>query len=196
MNQDWTIQHRSHQCGVTGRPFEEGEYFYTMLFDERTGYRREDLCEAAFKDRPADAPVPFSLWRMKYAPPAPPTPEPLGKQTAEDLLRRYMEEDTPQNTNARWLLAVMLERKRILKEIESKRGESGQLTRIYEHAKTGEIFVVPDPQLRMDQIEALQVELSPMLMGAPVEIPAEVPAEAPVEQEAEKPGQESPPVAG
>ena len=163
MNIDWTIQSRSHQCSATARPFAEGEYVHTLLFDEVTGYRREDLCEEAFQARPADAPAPFSHWRMKYEPPAPPPPEALGKQTAEDLLRRYMDENTPQHTNARYLLAVMLERKRLLKEVEVKKGDDGRLTRIYEHPKTGEVFVVPDPGLRLDQLAALQVELSALL---------------------------------
>ena len=163
MNQDWTIQGRSHSCSSTGREFSEGEFFYTLLFDEPAGFRREDWCEEAFKARPVDAVTPYSQWRSKYQPPAPPPPEALGKQTAEDLLRRYMDEDTPQHTNARYLLAVMLERKRLLKEVEVKKGDDGQIVRIYMHNKTGEVFIVPDPQLRLDQLAALQVELSGLL---------------------------------
>ena len=166
MNQEWTIQSRGHQCSATGHEFVEGEQFYTLLFDEKSGYRREDLCEEAFRARPGDAPAPFSFWKTKYVPPPPAAPEALGKQTAEDLLRRYMAEDSPQHESARYLLAVMLERKRILKEVETKRSDSGQLTRIYEHGKTGEVFVVPDPELRLDQIAAVQAELAPMLTGA------------------------------
>jgi len=174
MNQEWSIQGRSHVCSATGRDFAEGESFHTLLFDEGPGFRREDLSGEAFAARPAGAPVPFSLWRSKYVPPAPPAPEPLGRHTAEDLLRRYMDEDTPQHTHARYLLAVMLERKRLLKEVEVKKSEDGRLTRIYEHTKTGEVFVVPDPQLRLDQLAALQVELSALLSpdtAAPVAAP-------------------------
>ncbi|MEO8351553.1 MAG: hypothetical protein ABI680_07470 [Chthoniobacteraceae bacterium] len=163
INQEWTIQSRTHACAVTTREFSEGETFYTLLFDEKSGYRREDLSEQAFKDRPADAPPPFSFWRTKYTPPAPPPHETLGKASAEDLLRHYMAEDTPQHTNARYLLAVMLERKRILKEVETKRADDGSLTRIYEHAKSGEVFVIPDPQLRLDQLAEVQAEVADYL---------------------------------
>ncbi len=163
INQEWTIQSRAHVCGVTAREFHDGEYFYTLLFDEKTGYRREDLSEQAFKDRPPEAPQPFSFWRTKYTPPPPPAPETLGKASAEDLLRHYMADGTPQHTNARYLLAVMLERKRILKEVEAKRADDGSLTRIYEHAKTGEVFVIPDPQLRLDQLAEVQAEVAEYL---------------------------------
>lgn len=163
MNTDWTIQSRADRCAATGVEFAEGEYFYTLLFDEKTGFRREDLSEASFQARPADAPVPFSLWRSKYEPPAPPAPEALGKQTAEDLLRRYLEEGQPQHRNACYILALMLERKRILKEVEVKQSEEGETIRIYTYAKTGEVFLIPDPHLRLDQLADVQEEVAGLL---------------------------------
>ncbi len=162
MQQDWTIQSRAEKCSVTGVPFEAGEYFYTLLFDEPAGLRREDLSEAAWKER-NDNVQPFSFWRSKFEPPAPPPPEAIGKQTAEDLLRRYMEESSPQHAAARYLLAAMLERKRLLKEVEAKQSDEGRLVRIYEHTKTGEVFIIPDPQLRLDQIAQVQQEVSALL---------------------------------
>lgn len=162
MTNDWTIQGRSPHCAVTGTAFNEGDYFYTLLFHDKDGYRREDLCEQAFKTRDS-AVAPFSFWRSKFEPPAPPEPEPVSKQTAEDLLRAYMLETNPGLANARYILALMLERKRILREIEAKRGDDGTLTRIYERARTGEVFVIQDPQLRLDQVEQVQMEVAGLL---------------------------------
>ena len=161
MNQDWSIQHRADRCAATGRPFEDGEYFYTLLYYDKDGYRREDLSEGAFKER-NDNVQPYSMWRAKYEQPPPPAPEALGKQTAEDLLRRYMVEQSPQHAAARYLLAAMLERKKLLKEVETRRA-SDTVTRIFEHTKTGEVFVVPDPQLRLDQLEQVQQEVAALL---------------------------------
>jgi hypothetical protein len=163
MDTDWSIQSRTDRCAVTLEPFADGQYFYTLLYEERDGFRREDLSEEAFRQRPEDAPKPYSFWRSKFEMPPPAAPEPLAKQTAEDLLRRYMEETTPQHANTRYILALMLERKRLLKEIEVKHGEGGRLTRIYEHAKTGEVFVIPDPGLRLDQLGDVQAEVAAML---------------------------------
>jgi hypothetical protein len=175
MTQDWTIQSRGHHCAQTNRPFAEGEYFYTVLFLENGAYRREDLSEEAFKARPEE-PRPYSYWRAKYVPPPPAQPEAVNKQTAEDLLRAYMEEPGPEHANARYILALMLERKRILKEVEVKRGDDGSLTRIYEHAKSGEVFVVPDPQLKLAQVEEVQRQVADLLSPP---IPAAAPAPPP-----------------
>jgi hypothetical protein len=162
MNQDWSIQHRADRCAVTGEPFRNGDAFYTLLFYEKGEFRREDLSEAAFKARNENI-QPFSFWRSKFETPPPPAPEALGKQTAEDLLRRYMAEQSPEHSNARYILAIMLERKKLLKEIEARRGADGSLTRIYEHAKTGEVFVIPDPQLRLEQIAEVQAQVAGLL---------------------------------
>jgi len=162
MNVEWAIKSRNDRCAVTGRPFADGESFYTLLFDEPGGFRREDLSVAAWQERPKDAPRPFSLWRSKYEMP-PPISEPLEKATAEDLLRRYMAENNPELGTARYILAVMLERKKLLKEIETRKAEQGELLRIYEHVKTGEVFVIPDPQLRLDQIADVQAQIAELL---------------------------------
>ena len=162
MTVDWSIQSRAEKCAVTGAPFQDGEYFYTLLFDGTDGFRREDLSEGAWRAR-NDNRQPFSFWRSKYEAPPAAAPEPLAKQTAEELLRRYMEENSAQHTAARYLLAVMLERKKLLKEVESKRAGGGALTRVYEHTKTGEIFVIPDPELRLDQIEGVRTEVAALL---------------------------------
>jgi len=164
MQIDWTIQSRSGRCAVTGRDFAEGEFFHTLLFRERHGFRREDLSEEAWKERQADsaAPQPYSFWRAKFEPPPPAAPEPLARETAEDLLRNYMTGHDEGHANARYILALMLERKRLLKQIESKEDVHGR-TLVYEHVKTGEVFIIPDPGLRLDQIEAVQSEVAALL---------------------------------
>lgn len=162
MAAEWSIQGRGHHCAATSREFVDGEFFYTLLYEERDGYRREDLSEEAYHARPADAPAPYSFWRAKYEAP-PVNPEPIAKQSAEDLLRKYMEEEGPEHGNARYILALMLERKRMLKEREVKTEANGSLTRIYEHSKTGEVFVIPDPGLRLDQLEEVQAQLAEVL---------------------------------
>jgi hypothetical protein len=165
MQIDWTIQGRSGQCAATGREFADGEFFYTLLFRERGGgYRREDLCEEAWRERQGDAGAgaPYSFWRTKYEAAPPAAPETLGRETAEDLLRGYMSQRDEGHANARYILALMLERKRVLKQVEAREDVHGR-TLIYEHVKTGEVFVIPDPGLRLDQIENVQNEVAALL---------------------------------
>lgn len=70
---EWSIQSRALQCAATGTPFQDGEYFYTLLYHDKDGYRREDLSETAYQAR-NDNIQPFSLWRSKFETPPPPRP--------------------------------------------------------------------------------------------------------------------------
>ena len=45
---DWNIQSRAHACQACGKPFLDKEPFHTLLFDQKTGYERLDVCEACW----------------------------------------------------------------------------------------------------------------------------------------------------
>ena len=157
----WNIQRRANRCSATSAPFVDGEIFHTLLFREKEGLRREDLCEEAWQQRQPEL-VPFCYWKSKFEKPAEAAPETMPREGVESLLRRLSLEDEPQTLNVRYILALMLERKRILKSIEEKPSDEGRIL-IYEHAKTGEAFIVVDPMLRLDQIDAVQQEVYDLL---------------------------------
>jgi hypothetical protein len=158
MQQDWEIKSRSHACTRSGKAFEEGEFFYTLLFRDETGFHREDLSEKAWQSR-NDNIVPFSFWRTKYEPPPPPAPEAIKKNDAESLLRALIESNDPRYRNAIYILALMLERKRALRPVDSPDTD----TLVYELPATGETFILRNPHLSMDQIPAVQQEVAGLL---------------------------------
>src|SRR5205807_10178138 len=86
---EWAIKHRADACASTHRPFAPGEYFYTLLFRDANGYRREDLSEEAWLNRNENI-QPFSFWKTRYEPLPPAAPEPLAKENAEQLFRRLI----------------------------------------------------------------------------------------------------------
>jgi hypothetical protein len=158
---EWPIKHRADVCAVTRRPFTPGEQFYTLLFRESDGFRREDLSEEAWANRNENI-SPFSFWKSRYEPPPAAPPEPIAKESAEDLLRRLLAEKNQERVNACYVLAIMLERKRVLKQIKSEAASGGRVL-IYEHNQTGDVFIVPDPQLRLDEIEKVQTEVAALM---------------------------------
>jgi hypothetical protein len=160
---EWAIKHRSDACAATHRPFRAGEYFYTLLFRAGDGFRREDLSEEAHAARNENI-RPFSFWKSRYEPAPPEPPEPLAKETAEQLFRRLLSsENAP--ANACYVLAVMLERKRVLKQIKSEQSE-GARTLIYEHRENGDVFIVSDPQLKLDELQSVQNEVANLMQAA------------------------------
>jgi hypothetical protein len=154
---DWDIQSRSHTCTGCQQPFADKQTYHTLLSQSTTGYERRDLCANCFQSREGA----ISYWQAEYKMPAPPPPEAIQKDTAETLLRKLVEAKDPGKAGACYILAVMLERKRILKHRDTVDD-----TLIYEHAATGESFTVPDPKLRLDQLEEVQRQVAELLQPA------------------------------
>jgi hypothetical protein len=158
---EWAIKHRADACAVTHRPFVSGEQFYTLLYHDANGYRREDLSEEAWQNRNENI-QPFSFWKARYEPVPPKPAESVAKETAEQLFRRLIASNDPP-ANACYVLAVMLERKRVLKQVKIESRDRGTRVLIYEQGTTGDVFVVPDPQLRLDELENVQKEVAELL---------------------------------
>ena len=166
MQQHWNIKSRAHECARTGRLFEEGEVFHTAIyFDTQTGeFNRRDIAHDAWEAEIAEH-KPFSSWKTEYAKPGDgrARAEIASRESAESLLQRLIEEDEANTENARSILALMLERKKLLVPKEVKHTERGRML-LYEHRKTGEVYILRDPELRLDEMGAVQDEVA-MLLG-------------------------------
>lgn len=169
MLQDWTIQARADRCDVTKEPFVDGQPFLTLLYrDKHGGLVRRDVSEKGWSQLQADpaSKPPFSFWRSKFTLPPLPAPEAFPRTDAEALLRRFLTAGLLEERRAAYILTLMLERKRVLRPTGTAE-EDGRRLLLYEHAKTGETFVVFDPMLRLDQVEEVQHEVAGLLaMGA------------------------------
>ena len=167
--QEWTIQSRSNRCSVTDEPFGDGEAFYTLLYldGKDDTLRRRDVSQKSWRALQADpsAEPPFSVWRSKFTLRVP-APETLPKGDAEGLLRRFLTDNLPEHSRTIYILALMLERKRLLRPTGTRQDEeTGRKLLFYEHVRTGETFVVVDPALRLDQIAEVQSEVAGLLKG-------------------------------
>jgi hypothetical protein len=158
---DWEIKARAHQCAKSEEPFTDGAIIYTLLYRDRNGFRREDVLEHAWLEM-KDRIKPFSFWKSRYEVPPPPAPEPVPKESGEALLRKLLHEDRSEHLNARYVLSIMLERKKTLKQVDVRESENGKFL-IYEHAKTGEVFIIEDPRLKLDRLDLVQQEVYALL---------------------------------
>jgi hypothetical protein len=163
---DWNIQSRSAACEACGKPFADREAFHTLLFDDRSEFlRRSDVCEACWQNQFSDGARErkgfISHWQGIYEAPAP-TADAIHKDTAETLLRKLIEQNDPRYAPAGYILAVMLERKRVLK-VKEEVVRDGKRVFIYEQSGTGDVFTITDPALRLDQLEEVQRDVAALL---------------------------------
>jgi hypothetical protein len=162
---EWNIQSRARGCEACGKTFADQETYHTLLFDEKSDFRRSDICAACWQRQYSDGARErkgfISYWHGIYEAPPPPT-DPIKRETAETLLRKLIERNDPQFISAGFILAVMLERKRILK-VKEQLVRDGRRVFIYEQPATGDVFTITDPQLRLDQLEEVQRAVATLL---------------------------------
>ncbi|MBI5397773.1 MAG: hypothetical protein HZA91_20940 [Verrucomicrobia bacterium] len=173
--EEWDhLQPRSPLCNGCQKAFADKEDYHTILSLSQQGYARQDVCEECWAKGgdPAKRSGALSYWQGTYQIPAPPKAEALKKEDAESLLRKFIDSKDPGHSNVRYILAVMLERKRTLKQRDIIERE-GEKVLVYEHMRTGETFLIPDPRLRLDQLESVQAEVVALLAPPPAPTPQE-----------------------
>lgn len=185
---EWNIQSRAHACEACQQPFTDQQAYHTLLLDLTPDLRRTDICEPCWQKQSADAAQQkgfISRWQGIYEAP-PPVVDAIQKETAETLLRKLIEQNDPRYAPAGYILAVMLERKRILK-VKEQIVRDGQRTFIYEQPKTGDIFTINDPDLHLNQLEEVQRDVAHLLeygLNPPVATPENQPVPAESAREA------------
>jgi len=174
--EDWKIQSRNHFCSSCNNPFQDKDACYTVLNQSPVGFQRQDFCSTCWQS--SGGPMirekagVVSYWQGAYEPPPPAPVDPLRKEDAETLLRKMLERNDPSERETQYILAVMLERKKILRHRETQ--NTGDKIMLYEHVASGEVFAIADPQLKLDQLSEVQKRVSAMLK--PKEEPTATPS--------------------
>ncbi len=117
----YQIDRPSGQCAATGRELEPGEPFYAALVEDETGaLQRADYCVEAWEagEQPDAC---FGFWKSTV-----PEPNARRKPFVDDavllnLLRRLEEADQPQRVAFRFVLMLILMRKKLLRYDRTER---------------------------------------------------------------------------
>ena len=165
MSQEWNIRSRGHVCSLCQKPLVDKAPVVSALREVAGGYERFDCHPECWKTMQRDW-TPFSQWDGVYfAPVREAKKEPLKKEDAGELLRQLVTLDDPAMKNVVYVLAVMLERSKILVERDAHEQADHTIIRIYEHRRTGESFVVLDPRLRLENLAEVQQQVVALLSG-------------------------------
>ncbi|MGE4489903.1 MAG: hypothetical protein AB7E95_10220 [Kiritimatiellales bacterium] len=162
--ESWQIKRRADVCTGTGEPFKDKDEIITRLLLQDGEYVREDYSLAWWNENNPDHGL--SAWKSVFRLPPPPT-EPVKKESAESLLRKLVAKEDSDDINAIYILTVMLERKKILVEKDVQIRDDQVKVRVYEHKKSGDTFLIVDPELKLAEIEKVQEEVVGLLGGKP-----------------------------
>lgn len=175
-----TLHPIATKCFVSGRDFAENDRVTSYLVRESTGeVARRDLLESEDGRFMPPAFI-YCRWTVAFKQrKAEEDPARMLKLTAENLfltLAAPEAEPSPTNTPLLQFLALMLERKKLIK----LRGYSEDGHRqVYEHRATHQLYEVPVGDLNVEFFQKIQEHLG-VLVGSPKPKPEAAPAPAPV----------------
>lgn len=152
---DWEINRPLGQCCGSGRKIEAGEKYYGALVEGDQGLERRDFCKEYWEQ---EKPQVYCFWKTKLAAPD----EKKELFISDDMLMAFFErlanETDPEKLNFRFVLALVLMRKRRLKYDSTKMDGDRE---IWHLRVTGEkdVVEVVNPHLAEEQIEQLTLQI-------------------------------------
>ncbi len=159
--QQWELEGTTGRCAATGRAFEEGEEFYTVLFEQGESFTRADYSLEGWTEPPERA---FCYFKTRV-----PVKEKKKKLLVDNELlinffARLADETEPVRVQFRFVLALILMRKRLLR-YETTVNQDGVEVWEMTLPRDQSPHRVVNPHLTDDQIEAVSRELTAILHG-------------------------------
>lgn len=164
MGKEYEIAKTSGACCQCRRELTGGEEFVAALADEGESFRRDDFCPPCWQQRSGEQPGYFSFWHGRIPPPEQPKKPVLNTELLLDFLGKLAGQDEPAKINFRFVLALMLMRKKLL--VYDGRGDDDQgreLWRMHLRGPSGgppgESLEIVRPELDEDKIAAVAENL-------------------------------------
>ena len=163
VNADWKIAKSTFVCSSCASKFKAAQSYVSVLFDRVEGFERQDFCAVCFQEKPP-AHV-FSFWKA-VVPDADENEAPrpvLDVASVLDFFRRLEGEREPQKAAFRYVLALMLTRKKVLRLQGGGKGSAGPDVLVFTEGRGGERHEVVQPPLDESEIAAVSEELGRLL---------------------------------
>ncbi len=156
---EWEIDKPLGQCCGTGEKIERGEEYYAALVETEQGLQRRDFCADYWQEHKPDV---FCYWKTRL-------PQPNQKKHVfidDEMLMAFFErlgaETDREKINFRFVLTLILMRKRRLKYDSSKTEDDKEIWRLRIVGDKQFVEVI-NPHLDEEQIEQLSSQLSEIL---------------------------------
>lgn len=156
---EWEINKPLGQCCGTGEKIEPGQEYYAALVETEEGLQRRDFCPEYWQN---EQPNVFCYWKSKL-----PRPDEKKQIFVDDemlmaFFERLAEETQQEKINFRFVLTLILMRKRRLKYDSSETKDGQEIWRLRKVGTT-EFVEVVNPHLDEEQIGQLSSQLGQIL---------------------------------
>ena len=158
---EWEVDKPLGQCYGTGRKIEYGEEYFGALVETDEGLQRRDFCADYWEEEKPDV---FCYWKTRL-------PQPNQKKQIfvdDEMLLAFFErlgkETEQEKVNFRFVLALILMRKRRLKYDATRVEDAKEIWRLRITGEKQSIEVI-NPHLDEEQIEQLSSQIGQILQA-------------------------------
>ncbi len=165
---EWKIERPGAHCKMCNASFEPERAYYSLLFlsDGATsnGLVRSDICANCFRDkRPENV---YYFWKTAL-----PQADAVAKKSRTvvdtdhvfEFFKRLEGETAGQKIAFRYILALILTRKKLLQAVEKRKDAEGRTVQAYREKGCGPEHAVIEPELSAEEIAGLSDELGTLL---------------------------------
>lgn len=157
---EWEIEKPLGQCWGTGKKIEYGEEYFAALVESEEGLQRRDFCAKYWQDKKPEV---FCYWKTKLPHPDQKKQIFIDDEMLMAFFDRLEQETEEEKINFRFVLALILMRKRRLKYDSSKIEDGREIWRLRIVGGDKQFVEVTNPNLNEEQIEELSSQLSQIL---------------------------------
>jgi len=157
---EWEIDKPLGQCCGSGRKIEPGEEYFAALVETAEGLQRRDFCADYWQRQ---RPVVYCYWKSRLPSPNEKKQIFIDDEMLMAFFERLAEETEQEKINFRFVLALILMRKRRLKYDSSITGDDKEIWRLRIVGTDKQSAEVVNPHLDEEQIGQLSSQLSQIL---------------------------------
>jgi hypothetical protein len=168
---DWQMPRRGATCHACEREFEPGDPVQAYLYESPEGYERRDFCTGC---EPPEQPAPVGFWKTCRPQPTARKAVTFDRAAIFEFFERLEDADTTEQHQLRFVLALLLWRKKMLK---LDRSDTAEGTEVWHFVvpRTGAEHAVRRPDLDEEQLERLGTQLEALLASQVGELSAIAP---------------------
>jgi len=157
---DYELPRCTRHCSATGRELAPGEEFYSALFSEGSSLVRRDYAKEAWPGPPEGA---LGWWKSQI-------PSPNARRVhwaPNDVMLHCFEEleNQPDRWDMRYVLALLLVRRRVMRNEDEERDADGRQVMVLYCPRREATYRVPVVLPDEARIQAIQDELARLLFS-------------------------------
>jgi len=149
------------RCAISGRELLAGETFYTALFERPDGFERRDYAAECWSEAPEGA---FCTFKTRIVEKQQRRRAFVDDDVLVNLFLRLGECDDDNKRSFRFVLTLIMMRKRLLKYEQSLRNDAGETWQV-RLTRDSSLHMVHNPRLDEEQVAAVSAELDGVLQG-------------------------------